>query len=146
MLLYNFATITERGFDYMKINEVSKIYNISADTLRYYERIGMIPTVHRNESGIRDYTETDCSSVEFVICLRSAGVSVESIIEYMVLFHQGEHTRGARKAILIEEREKLLNRMETMQKTLERLNHKIDTYYKWVDAADDSLSNMKKVK
>ena len=45
----------------MKINEVSKIYDITADTLRYYERIGLIPAVNRNESGIRDYTETDCN-------------------------------------------------------------------------------------
>ena len=49
----------------MKINEVSKLYDISADTLRYYERIGLIPPVTRNESGIRDYSETDCNWVQF---------------------------------------------------------------------------------
>ena len=54
----------------MKINEVSKMYDITADTLRYYERIGLIPTVNRNESGIRDYTETDCNWVNFAKCMR----------------------------------------------------------------------------
>ena len=74
----------------MKINEVSKMYDITADTLRYYERIGLIPTVNRNENGIRDYTETDCNWVNFAKCMRTAGISVESLIEYVALFqHPG---------------------------------------------------------
>ena len=103
----------------MKINEVSKMYDITADTLRYYERIGLIPTVNRNESGIRDYTETDCNWVNFAKCMRAAGISVESLIEYVALFQQGDKTRAARKEILIEERAKLLERMEQMQETLD---------------------------
>lgn len=103
----------------MKINEVSKMYDITADTLRYYERIGLIPAVNRNESGIRDYTETDCNWVNFAKCMRTAGISVESLIEYVALFQQGDKTRAARKEILIEERAKLLERMAQMQETLE---------------------------
>ena len=115
----------------MKINEVSKMYDITADTLRYYERIGLIPTVNRNESGIRDYTETDCNWVNFAKCMRAAGISVESLIEYK--------TRAARKEILIEERAKLLERMEQMQETLDKLNYKIDNYYKCVEFEDSKL-------
>jgi len=44
----------------MTINEVSKKFDLSQDTLRYYERIGLIPSVNRNKGGIRDYTEEDC--------------------------------------------------------------------------------------
>ena len=102
----------------MKINEVSKMYDITADTLRYYERIGLIPTVNRNESGIRDYTETDCNWVNFAKCMRAAGISVESLIEYVALFQQGDKTRAARKEILIEERAKLLERMAQFELTL----------------------------
>lgn len=123
----------------MKINEVSKMYDITADTLRYYERIGVIPTVNRNESGIRDYTETDCNWVNFAKCMRTAGISVESLIEYVALFQQGDTTRAARKEILIEERAKLLERMAQMQETLEKLNYKIDNYYKCVEFEDTKL-------
>ena len=101
----------------MKINEVSKLYDITADTLRYYERIGLIPRVTRNTSGIRDYNEKDCNCVEFIKCMRSAGISVESLIEYMHLIPQGSKTIDARKAILIEEREKLISRMKQMEET-----------------------------
>ncbi len=123
----------------MKINEVSKLYDISADTLRYYERIGLVPPVARNESGIRDYSETDCNWVQFAKCMRAAGISVESLIEYVALFAQGDATRAARKEILIEERAKLLERMQQMQATLDKLNNKIDNYYKCVEYEDTKL-------
>lgn len=123
----------------MKINEVSKKYEISADTLRYYERVGLIPCVTRNHSGIRDYNETDCNWVKFAKCMRSAGISVESLIEYVSLFQQGDGTREARKELLIEEREKLLVRMAEMQTTLDKLNWKIDNYYKYIDKMDDAM-------
>ena len=114
----------------MKIHEVSEKYNITADTLRYYERIGLLPFVSRNKSGIRDYSEADCVWVQFVKCMRSAGLSVESLIEYVKLSQEGDCTREARKEILLEERQKLINRMSTMEDTLARLNWKIDNYYK----------------
>lgn len=123
----------------MRINEVSKLYDISADTLRYYERIGLVPPVTRNESGIRDYSETDCNWVQFAKCMRAAGISVESLIEYVALFTQGDATRAARKEILIEERAKLLERMQQMQATLDKLNNKIDNYYKCVEYEDTKL-------
>jgi len=123
----------------MTISEVSKRFGLSPDTLRYYERIGLIPRVHRNESGIRDYTEEDCRWIEFIKCMRSAGVQVEALIEYIALFQQGDATIEARKQILIEQREQLLTRMEEMQKALERLNVKIEEYETKVVPAENKL-------
>lgn len=123
----------------MKINEVSKLYDISADTLRYYERIGLVPPVTRNESGIRDYSENDCNWVKFAKCMRAAGISVESLIEYVALFGQGDATRAARKEILLEERAKLEERIQQMQATLDKLNNKIDHYYRCVEYEDTKL-------
>jgi DNA-binding transcriptional MerR regulator len=114
----------------MKIAEVSEQFGISADTLRYYERVGLIPPVHRNEGGIRDYDELDLRRVDFVKCMRAAGLPVEVLIEYMGLVQQGDKTVEARKEMLIEQRDLLAARMEEMQKTLERLNYKIDVYEK----------------
>ncbi len=70
----------------MLIAEVSKKYDIAADTLRYYERIGLIPPVNRNSSGRRDYTEEDCNWVYFIKCMRSAGLSIEVLVEYVTMF------------------------------------------------------------
>lgn len=112
----------------MTIAEVSKQYNISADTLRYYERIGLIPPVNRNKNGIRNYTDEDCKWVDFIKCMRSAGLPIEVLIEYVTLFRQGNSTIEARKEILIEQRGILEEKINFMTATLERLNYKIDNY------------------
>ncbi len=114
----------------MKISEVSEKYSITADTLRYYERVGLIPTVNRTESGIRDYNELDLRRVDFIKCMRGAGLPVEILIGYMELVQLGDQTIEARKEILVEQRDLLATRMEEMQKTLDRLNYKIDVYEK----------------
>ncbi len=112
----------------MSITEVSKKYGLSPDTLRYYERIGLIPPVHRTAGGVRDYTEADCNWVEFIKCMRGAGIQVEALIDYISLFQQGDATADARKQILIEQRDQLQERLQEMQATLERLNAKIEHY------------------
>lgn len=83
----------------MTIAQVSQKYGVSADTLRYYERIGLLPPVGRTKSGIRDYTEEDCNWVNFIKCMRSAGLPVETLIEYVGLFGQGDETIPARKDV-----------------------------------------------
>ena len=112
----------------MTIADVSKKYELSADTLRYYERIGLVPPVPRNKSGIRDYDTESCQWVELMKCMRSAGVQIEALIEYVALFQQGDETIGARKALLIEQRDQLVERMAEMQRSLDRLNDKIERY------------------
>ena len=112
----------------MKIAEVSDRYGISPDTLRYYERIGLIPPVNRSENGIRDYGEIDVRRVEFIKCMRSAGLPIEVLIEYVALVQKGDQTIEARKEILVEQRQQLMNRMAEMQKTLDILNRKISVY------------------
>jgi DNA-binding transcriptional MerR regulator len=112
----------------MKIMEVSQQYGISSDTLRYYERIGLIPPVNRNENGIRDYNELDLRRVEFIKCMRGAGLPVEVLIEYVGLVQQGDKTIEARKEVLKEQRDLLVARMREMQNTLDILNHKIEVY------------------
>jgi len=112
----------------MKIAAVSEQYAISSDTLRYYERIGLIPPVNRNGSGIRDYNEIDVRRVEFIKCMRSAGLPIETLIEDVALVQQGDKTIEARKEILIEQRAHLVARMAEMQKTLDVLDYKIKVY------------------
>jgi DNA-binding transcriptional MerR regulator len=112
----------------MRISEVSEQSGISPDTLRYYERIGLIPPVNRNKSGIRDYGELDVRRVEFVKCMRNTGFSIDTLIEYYGLVQQGDHTIEDRKEILLEQRAQLVTKMEEIQKTLDLVDHKIEVY------------------
>ncbi|MNW36392.1 HTH-type transcriptional regulator AdhR [compost metagenome] len=112
----------------MLIAEVSKKFELSQDTLRYYERIGLIPRVNRNKSGIRDYTEEDCRWVEYIKCMRGVGLPIEILIEYVRLFQQGDETMNARKELLIEQRKQLIAKMKDMNNVLERMDYKITSY------------------
>lgn len=112
----------------MYIAEVSKKYNISADTLRYYERIKLIPSVRRKKNGIRDYSKEDLNWVEFIKCMRKAGLPIEVLIEYLTLCKQGDDTIEAREELLLEQRDKLIIKINEMKETLERLDHKIEGY------------------
>jgi DNA-binding transcriptional MerR regulator len=112
----------------MKIGEVSQKYDISTDTLRFYEKVGLIPPVNRNQSGIRDFSEADLKRVEFIKCMRGAGLPIEALTQYMNLVMQGDKTIEARKEILIDQRDLLAARIQEMQKTLDLLDYKIKVY------------------
>ena len=123
----------------MTIAEVSKKYQISADTLRYYEKEGLIPYVNRTESGVRNYTEEDCARIGFVKCMRSAGLSIEVLKKYFELFKHGKRTLKARRELLATERKALQERFVELQDTLKRLDYKISVYDKAIASKDKEL-------
>lgn len=123
----------------MTIAEVSKKYELSTDTLRYYERVGLIPPVPRTKSGIRDYNEESCGWVGFAKCMRDAGIPVEVLAKYVALVKEGDRTKADRIAILKEQRDLLARRIADMQETLKRLDHKIENYNSTMADAEHKL-------
>ena len=112
----------------MTIAQVSKRCGVSADTLRYYERMGLLPSIARTPGGIRDYSEDDCSWVDYIKCMRTAGVSVETLAEYVALYRQGDETIVARKQLLLRQRDEIAARIEALTDTLRRLDCKLEDY------------------
>lgn len=118
----------------MHIKDAAEKVGLSADTIRYYERIGLVPPIPRLSSGVRDFQQEDLNALEFVKCFRSAGVSVESLIAYMTLYGKGEETQAERLTILQDERQKLLERIEEQQAALRRLDDKVSLYQEALEA------------
>lgn len=112
----------------MTIAEVSKKYDLTPDTLRYYEKIGLIYNVPRTKSGIRNYDDKTCNQIEFIKCMRNAGVEIESLIKYIDLFNKGKSTIVARKQLLEVQKEKLLEKQKNISQTINRLNYKLKLY------------------
>ena len=123
----------------MTISEISKKCNISPDTLRYYEKVGLLSYVNRTAGGIRDYSEQDCAQVEFVKCMRSAGLSIEVLQKYFELFKRGKRTLKARRDLLAKERENLQMRFKELQDTIKRLDYKISVYDKALKSKSKEL-------
>ena len=123
----------------MNISEAARINGVTPATLRYYEREGLIPPVTRKNGGVRDYQQDDLGWIEFVRCMRSAGLSVESLIEYTSLFREGMDTAEERKNILIRERDLLLLKYKEIGEMIERLNGKIKSYEGDLRESEESL-------
>jgi len=114
----------------MNIKQAAEMFDLSTDTLRYYERVGVIPPVTRNDSGYRDFTTKDLNWIYLVKNLRNAGLSVESLIDFAHLA-QGQRTpseQDAQKEILNEQLEELDQKIAEMQKVRNLLVYKIDSY------------------
>ncbi|MGN7765483.1 MerR family transcriptional regulator [Paenibacillus sp. 22594] len=112
----------------MNITQVAKLFDLSAATLRYYESIGLFPPVNRKESGVRDYNEEDIKWIDFIKCMRDSGLTIEALIEYTSLFASGDHSLEARKQILVDEREKLIQKRKELDESICRLAMKIKDY------------------
>lgn len=122
--------VTIKGDDIVTIKEVAEKYHISQDTLRYYERVKMIPKVTRTSGGIRDYQEEDLKWVELAICMRNAGLPIEVMIEYVKLFQQGDNTIPARLELLNNQMDVLKLQKKQIEEIMDRLSYKISRYEK----------------
>ena len=120
----------------MKIAQVSEHFNLSTDTLRYYEKVGLLDPVKRVH-GIREYNEEDLARIHFVKCMREAGLSIESILTYIELYNQGDSTLNDRLEILLNEKVKLESTISNLQGTLDYLNNKIQRYKESIGGQKD---------
>lgn len=116
------------GQDHYTISEVAAHTGLSAHTLRWYERIGLMPHVDRSHTGQRRFSNQDLDWLSFVGKLRLTGMPVAGMVRYAELVRQGEHTFEERQALLEQTRRDVIRRIAELQGTLAVLDHKIDFY------------------
>lgn len=110
------------------IQEVAEKFNLTKDTLRYYEKEGLVGPIAKNKSGVREYKKQDLERIEFVKCMRSAGLTIAVLKKYMKLYDEGASTKDARLKLLEHEKECLKQKIDNMQEAYQRLNYKIEMY------------------
>lgn len=123
----------------MNIKKVSELSGVSADTIRYYERIGLIPPVKRSDNGIRDFDEEDLRWIVFSRQMRNAGLSIESLVEYLTLFQEGNETVPARKEIIADQIAELKGKASELNTAIERLEFKLDNYDEHMIPTENAL-------
>jgi DNA-binding transcriptional MerR regulator len=112
----------------LTVAEAAQEAGVSAHTLRYYERAGLLARVERNGSGHRRFTSDDLEWVVMVTRLRATGMPIRRIREYAELVWAGEGNERERLAIMEAHREEVLERLAEMQRNLELIDFKIDLY------------------
>lgn len=126
----------------MNIKEVSEKFELSTDTLRYYERIGVIPPVTRDKNGYRDFTEQDLNWVYFAKVLRKAGVTIEGLIDYTNLAKQGGETLEARKALLSDQLDDINQKIDDLMEARDYLKYKVDSFYTHIASYESEKLNI----
>jgi len=116
----------------MKISEVSKLVNIPSATLRYYEQIGLLDNI-KKEHGIRNYQQQDIEKINFIICMKKAGFSLDSIVQFVNLAKDKKQGEKRRLEMLLKQKDILLQEMKEKEETLNFLNYKIDLYTEKVE-------------
>ncbi|QUI24244.1 MerR family transcriptional regulator [Vallitalea pronyensis] len=109
------------------IGQTAEKVGLSTYTLRYYEKEGLIPIIHRNASGIRMYNDDDLFWIDFVRCLKDTGMSLAGIREIISLSMKGQSRFNStrKKEILLEHRKQVMQHIEELQKSLEKIDNKI---------------------
>lgn len=110
------------------ITEVSEKYDISSNTLRYYERIGLLPAIPRQSNGNRYFTDNNLKWLEMIICLRHSGIPIETLVNYVELLKQGKGTEKERENLLREQLTTLYQKQVNLRRSIDRLEHKIALY------------------
>lgn len=116
------------SIDWLTPAQMAEKTGVNIDTLRYYEREGLINTVSRSSSGHRRYSSDDILWVEVLRCLRDTGMSIEQLRQYCDLGVQGDHTQPERMNLLIQHKQGVINQIQSLQDSIELIDHKIDFY------------------
>lgn len=130
----------------MNIKKISEISGVSADTIRYYEKIALIPPVKRNKNGVREFDDEDLKWIKFTRQMRNAGLSIEGLTHYLALFSEGRHTVPERKQLLSEQIAVLREKINDMTEAVERLEYKLDHYDEHILPTEERLRQRQSVK
>ena len=125
------------------IQEVSKKTGLTAHTLRYYEKEGLLSGVERTQGGFRQYTDEDLERLGLICCLKNTGMSIQEIARFVQLTHEGDHTLEERVELLRTHRERVLERMAEMQKHLDKVTWKLNFFSEKLRAYEASKEEKK---
>ena len=110
----------------MKIGEVSKKYNVSIESLRYYEQEGLLGTIVKNKSGIREYSDDDLKKIEFILCMRNAEMPIQTLKKYLKLYYSDNSSKEDKKEIINNELNRINDKIKNLKNAKEILEGKID--------------------
>ncbi|WP_178024740.1 MerR family transcriptional regulator [uncultured Paenibacillus sp.] len=114
------------------IQEVSSMFNVPSHTLRYYEQEGLLPAIERSENGRRVYQDADLSRIRMILCMRDAGMSLDSIKSFNELDRLDADTLPDKRRIIAEQKSQVEHKIRELQDLLRLLNRKLDHYDKLI--------------
>lgn len=110
------------------ISQVAKRFDLTAHTIRYYDKEGLLPFVDRSQAGNREFSDHDLEWLQLICCLKNTGMPIKQIKQYIKLCLQGDETLEIRRQIFLDHRAKVLKQMENLKEHLKTINYKLKIY------------------
>lgn len=110
------------------IKEISELTNLSAHTIRYYDREGLIPLLSRSPIGVRQFSKDDLEWLKLICCLKDSGMPIQKIKDFMLLCLSGPETLEERRKLLLDHKHSILDQIQSLEDNLNIVNHKIERY------------------
>ncbi len=110
------------------INDVAEICDLSAYTIRFYDKEGLLPFITRNNTGNRQFSENDLEMIKLICCLKNSGMQIKNIKKYIDLFMEGDSTASLRKQMMIDHRKSVIKQISDLKKQLNIIELKIAFY------------------
>jgi DNA-binding transcriptional MerR regulator len=127
------------------ISEVAKELNLTVYTLRYYDKEGLLPFVERTPSGTRLFKESDLEALKVIQCLKSTGMPIKEIKEFIEWCSEGDSTLKQRYDLFLERKASVEAQLEELNKTMELINHKCNYYMTALDAGTEDIHKNNKI-
>ena len=106
------------------VGEMARFLNVSASTLRYYDKEGLLPFVERSNSGIRMFSDKDYEWLKIIECLKKSGLSIKEIRSYIDMTKRGDNSLEERLQLFEERKKDVERQMKELQETLDLLKYK----------------------
>ncbi|WP_251865678.1 MerR family transcriptional regulator [Enterococcus malodoratus] len=110
------------------IKEVAEKFDLTISTIRFYDKKGLLPFVAKNDSGYREFTESDLNFIHTICCLKNTGMPIHNIKQYIEYCMDGSKTIPQRKALLQTHKEEVLRQQAQLMENLKEIGIKIDRY------------------
>lgn len=127
------------------ISEVAKELDLTVYTLRYYDKEGLMPFVERTPSGTRLFKESDIEALKVIQCLKSTGMPIKEIKDFISWCTDGDSTLQQRYDMFLERKAAVEAQLEELNKTMELINHKCKYYKVALDAGTEDIHKNNKI-
>ncbi|PMC38652.1 MerR family transcriptional regulator [Bacillus sp. UMB0899] len=127
------------------ISEVAKELNLTVYTLRYYDKEGLMPFVERRSNGTRLFKESDIGALKVIECLKSTGMPIKEIKNFIDWCSDGDSTLQQRYDMFIERKANVESQLEELKKTMELIEHKCWYYKTALDAGTEDIHKNNKI-
>ncbi|MDR3541615.1 MAG: MerR family transcriptional regulator [Desulfosporosinus sp.] len=116
------------------IGQVAEKFDLTAHTIRYYDKEGLLPFVDRSKAGNREFSDSDLNWLKLICCLKNTGMPIKQIKQYIEWCLQGDDTLEIRRQMFIDHRKEVLKQMDNLQENLKTIDYKLEFY--------DTICNM----